>query len=376
MKRIIPLLCKIGLSILLFVSFISLSGFKILDPEADNKFFKRLSLYLDDIGIDIIQSWESNVKLEGRPTLAPIANYNVSVLERETDWTQAFASSYANAIVALQTEQPVEAAKFVEQWEATSVDKRVFISFTKDDIAHAENIKKVLEDVGYKVFIYAETGRAPFTSPEMIAHCMKSAGEVLILDTENSRGKVGVLAEALTFAKYTYRSEKDILAENELLKTQLKAEMEKVYSPLEISAKKQLKSEIEIQLVENLVSYYKEERKTVITKVKAKEIINKRKANIRVISDNVLAEYDRYLAKNKEYLAGLFDNIDSSPFGYNKKLNAGLSSIQKSTLSSVMAGFRYASDQASLPFGSIRYLGICPWYKIPIVLCPICTPLR
>lgn len=330
-----------------------LFGFKILDNDKSVPFFQKISEILDIYGIDIIQDWNSNVISLGRPVLAPIANYNVSVLEKESEWTSSFTNFYSNAIVALETEQPIDATTFIDNWKLFPAEKRIFISFTKDDLEHAENVKITLESNGYKVFLYTENNRLPFTSPEMIVYCMKTAGEVLVLDTEKSRFKEGVIAEALNFAKYTFKKEEVLVAENEQIKRQITNYLDNLkinFNPKD-------------EIISNTKKYYKnKEGKTIMTQ---KVLMDFKK-----IYGIEIGKYD-YNKSFKEgktkYLSNLFVNNDLTPYSYNKKLLEEFSTLQKTS-----ANDFFKIDYKS-PFNFLSYFAFCPVYKIPIMLCPICS---
>lgn len=357
-KQLIQISKKLGLLLLSIAIFFCSSGFKILDRDGKkNDFLWGLGDLLDDIGIDIVQDWESKVRLEGNPTLAPIANYNVSILEKETDWTKAFSNFYANALVAIENDKvTINEADFLEQWKQIPIEKRIFISFTKADLIHAEAIKVVLQEQGYQVFLYTESHRGPFTDPNVISYCMKTSGEVLVLDTHNSRTKEGVIAEALSFAKYTYRPEKDILAENEILQKQIKKEINKI--------KFSEKSDEEI--MDRLQKYFKEQEGLSYTR----EEINKMMKDVFKTESNYYMNINEAAINSvkQDYSDYMLNSAGSSSYGYNKKLSESLSFLQNNPIISILESsfFRKAIGVAS-------YFAICPYYKIPLRLCPICS---
>lgn len=198
--------------ILFFLVFCS--SFKILDPNSFHPLLSKISLKLDAINIDVIQDWQSSESSEGKPVLAPIANYPYTVIEKEDAWVRDFKEGYANGLIAIKTDVEIEEKYLLKNWNSTNIEKRIFISFNRIDAQLASNIKSILISEGYQVFIYFEENKNPICDPKTIAYFMKSAGEVLILDTKNSRTKPGVMAEALSFATYTYKSDYDLESEN------------------------------------------------------------------------------------------------------------------------------------------------------------------
>ncbi|MGB8190684.1 MAG: hypothetical protein WCF67_02140, partial [Chitinophagaceae bacterium] len=49
-----------------------------LDPPPKDPFFIKIEPFLDKVGIDVMQSWKSNVPTKGRATLALLADYPVT----------------------------------------------------------------------------------------------------------------------------------------------------------------------------------------------------------------------------------------------------------------------------------------------------------
>lgn len=331
--------------VILLAAFFSIAtfGFKILDPGSYNVFLRMIAASLDSNGIDVVQDWNSNVILEGRPTLAPIANYNASVLDKQDKWMQAYISLYANAIVALDTKESVTASTFITKWNSAPTEKRIFISFTKDDLSHAERIKTVLSTFGYKVFLYTESHRAPFTSIDMIVYCMKTAGEVLVLDTENARNKAGIFAETVAFAKYSYKPTHQLIAENRLLKEQIQEAVKKTSFSLPNSE----------EVIGNAMKYFNLPKKSTLAKMK-----NEYKIDTKIYFSTDFIENGK-----QKYLDYLLNSDQLTPYAYNKKLTENLNFLNENPVINILTvGTRL-----------LTFFGFCPYYRIPIVLCSKCS---
>lgn len=319
-------------------------GFRILDPESDNPFFSIFEYELDQAGFDIVQNWESNVLLEGRPTLAPLANYKVSFANKENEWIKAFSTFYANALIAIPAQQSIPGGKFMGEWEATPIENRVFISFTRDDLVKAEKIKKVLEAKGYQVFLYTESNREPFTDPKMVVYCMKTAGELLVLDTENSRYKDGVIAEAIAFAKYTYRPESEIIAENKNLEQQAKSLIDQM----------QVSEEFKKEITDNITHLFEENSSKTYT---TEELTQELKDDYNLSLEDILKDVN--INKKADYSSYVVNQGNLSAYAHNQKLHKEIDVLK--------------NDQLLRSINFIKFFNFCPYYKVPIPICPICS---
>lgn len=330
-----------------------LSGYKILDRSKYHYLLRLIAEELDTHQIDVIQDWASDVVLEGRPTLAPIADYKVTVLSKESEWEQAFRAKLANAVVAIEGDQPLLAASFIKEWDKTPVEHRVFISFAREDLATAEIIKSVLKKNGFKAFIYLESDGTKFESPEMIAYCMKTAGDVLVLDTENSRTKSGVITEALAYARYSYKTEMNIQAENEQLLQKLKDRITEISFP---GAENYTTDNIK----DGLRKYYQDMGQDISDKEINDLLKENNQENFTGINT---ADYIR-----RTYINSM-ENKNLTLYARNRMLNENYKMLFNTASLDL---FNKTSATGGL-IGFYKYFGFCPYYRIPIVLCPICS---
>lgn len=202
---------------LVILSIVFISGFEILDPHSQHPLLKQIAQPLHEQGIDVVQDWKSNVSTKGRPVLAPLANYDkitrAEFSQHLTKWDYEFnrflAAYNRNDIDMLLCIPAGESGSKKEKWDRAAPEKRVFISFAREDHAIAENIRSILEKQGFEVFTFLE-GLGAETEASMIAHYMATAKTRLVIDTEISRTKWGVLSEALANAKYKFQKSENL----------------------------------------------------------------------------------------------------------------------------------------------------------------------
>jgi hypothetical protein len=188
---------------------------EILDPEANHPLLRKIADDLHRNGIDVVQNWRSEVPAHTRPVVAPLANYQISLALKEERWIRDFNKGVMGAITAIKTSENVGRKSFAEKWSNTPKSQRAFISFAREDVAYARNVKAALEAQGYVAFIYINRqGTMPSQPPVMVGEYLRTAGTHLVVDTNTARKKPGVLAEALALAKYrrppSDRSDPDI----------------------------------------------------------------------------------------------------------------------------------------------------------------------
>lgn len=216
-----------GLALVIF-SLVLVFGFKILDPQSSNPLLRQIAQKLHDRGIDVIQDWKSNADTEGRPVLAPLANYrlpdetNGSIFEQEwvnqfSDWVDAYHHEDLEIILAAQDNMP---GSFRVKWDRVSTERRIFISFSREDEFVASEVRTVLEQSGYTVFTFLN-GSEVELSAEKIAYYMTTSGNRLVIDTEGARIKSGVLAESLAEAKYQFAYSTNLAERIQSIKEQI-----------------------------------------------------------------------------------------------------------------------------------------------------------
>lgn len=199
----------------LLAAILLLSGFKILDRASTPVYslLPAIANELEAIGIDVMQDWRSNVSTEDRPVLAPLANYNSKWRSEsnpalfKNEWVREFHRwlydfNYNDVGYALAA--PTGKAPFRSLWNNASPDQRIFLSFAGEDNEKVQEVKRVLEGHGYKVFTYLSDTEMEL-SGEQIAYYMTTAGCRVVFDTKAARQKVGVNAETLAEALYPFQ---------------------------------------------------------------------------------------------------------------------------------------------------------------------------
>jgi hypothetical protein len=204
MKSLLSTSLRLLLAVALLVStFAYLGKSEILDPGARHPLLRLIADDLDRNGIDVVQNWRSKVPEHARPVVAPLANYPISLTRKEQRWIRDFNKGVMGAIAAIKTREITGPDSFAAKWKSTPKSQRVFISFAREDVAHAQRVKAALDAKGYVAFIYInQPGTDPSQPPIVVGEYLRTAGTHLVIDTDVARRKPGVLAEALAFARY------------------------------------------------------------------------------------------------------------------------------------------------------------------------------
>lgn len=183
---------------------------EILDPDAYHPLLRVIADDLHGRGIDVIQNWNSKVSGRTRIVIAPLADY-LNSLPLRGQWESALKSGEMGALVAQPGGNP-QSDTFDGNWDKIPQGHRIFISFAREDAAHADIVREVLQGRGYAVFIYIKgPNQKPTMSLDSVRRYLQTAGIHLVLDTATARKKPGVMAEALWKAKYGPPQERTIV---------------------------------------------------------------------------------------------------------------------------------------------------------------------
>ena len=204
MKNFLSTSLRSVLAVVILISMFPYFGnAEILDPAANHPLLRKIADKLDRNGIDVMQDWRSEVPVSKRPVVAPLANYQISLVLKGQSWIREFHKGVMGAIAAIKSSENIAHNAFADKWNNTPKTQRVFISFAREDVAYARYVKTALEAQGYVAFIYInDQGHSPSQTPIMLGEYLRTAGTHLVIDTDIARRKSGVLAEALAFAKY------------------------------------------------------------------------------------------------------------------------------------------------------------------------------
>lgn len=186
----------------------------LIDKRTDaDALVRALSAELHEKGIDALQSWESRDEYEnyrsnaeaGRVVLAPLADYDVGAQRLRAEvhrqvWIDEFLAGARGALLARPgniAEGPeTDGDAFLAQWNAAAQESRVFVSYTKSDNAHAEQVAAALRAKGYVVFTYLNEDGDIKYSAETVGRAFAEAGHRYVIDSERSIDSPGVRLEA------------------------------------------------------------------------------------------------------------------------------------------------------------------------------------
>jgi hypothetical protein len=103
-------------------------------------------------------------------------------------------------VTAVQTSSVSDvasASEFLAVWERTDPSRRVFVSFTRQDLPQARRVAAALRKAGYIPFTYLNetTGRIRYGA-DIVGRLFREAPHHLVIDTMNARRSRGVWLEA------------------------------------------------------------------------------------------------------------------------------------------------------------------------------------
>lgn len=193
---------------------------KILDPSGpEHKVLQSVSDSLDSQGIDVILGKAKDFKTGVRPRLALLDGFRASEKVESwsevslDSWTRRFEEGLVGALVGVKkSANPVVRelercdkltdgediiCSFLDAWINSAPENRIFVAFTKSDLASAEKVKKTLEIQGYTVFTYLrENSQDPWAHPDFVGAVFVQANHRLVIDSRYSRGSEGVRFES------------------------------------------------------------------------------------------------------------------------------------------------------------------------------------
>jgi hypothetical protein len=159
-----------------------------LDPLADP---------LERAGIDVLGSWGSiGAELPpARPRLAPLApiapDRTGQALDKwRFDYSEGTTAAVALIPHALAEGESLPVDAFRTAWDAAPRDKRLFVSFTRDDAGAARHLLSVLQDAGYAGYLVWDD--EPAAAGELFAR----AGHHAVLDSPATRRDGGLWLQA------------------------------------------------------------------------------------------------------------------------------------------------------------------------------------
>ncbi|MET4257385.1 hypothetical protein ABIC09_002321 [Bradyrhizobium sp. S3.12.5] len=182
---------------------------------ADADILRQLAPSLLQNGVDTVLGSALKFGISGRPRLAPLKGYHAEKRNWDeilpSSWALGFQQGMFGALVAFKSSKlmdkkadcdlagniDVDACAFVNGWLNADPNSRIFIAFTKMDLAVAAKVKKALEQNGYTVFMFLKAGQStPWADESLVGEVFTQAAHRFVLDTANSRGSVGVALES------------------------------------------------------------------------------------------------------------------------------------------------------------------------------------
>jgi hypothetical protein len=171
---------------------------------------------LDAKGIDIVPGLARNLdsQQQDRPRLAKLGGFPVPKAKGASsapeDWMSEFASGAFEYLAAFRPASGSTASvgeladsdRFMTEWSKAEESQRVFVAFTREDAATAQEVAQVLRAQGLVVFTYLrDKGAAPWAKPEIVGRLFREAGHHFVIDTMQARRSGGVAFEALALAR-------------------------------------------------------------------------------------------------------------------------------------------------------------------------------
>jgi hypothetical protein len=101
-----------------------------------------------------------------------------------------------------------ERQRLARAWAEAPEGRRVFISFTREDLPSVERMNPILEEAGFTTFRYlADATKAPWATPAEFVSYFGSADHHFVVDSTHARKSVGVAEEALWHRELSRRRE-------------------------------------------------------------------------------------------------------------------------------------------------------------------------
>ncbi|HEX7185054.1 MAG TPA: hypothetical protein VF756_24715 [Thermoanaerobaculia bacterium] len=184
---------------------------KTVDPAAaPDQLLDSLTQGLDSRGIDVRRGEAQSKSYRAeRPQLTKLANFPQLAVPPEAGRfpshfeAGAFTEAYLVAVDAGTPRSPRRISSeesFRKIWNSAPKEKRVFLSFARADLSHAESVRSALEARGYVTFLYIDgSTQYPKTNSVQAGTYFKQAGHHLVIDSGNARRSAGVITEAKVY---------------------------------------------------------------------------------------------------------------------------------------------------------------------------------
>jgi len=179
------------------------SGKLLGDKSHIDPVLKELVKPLHEKGIDVFAGDASGNWPTTRPRIALLTGMSTAQPTDfdDLEWMASFKSGATGCVLGAKTSEPTGAAQteseFVTKWQNADPGKRVFLSFTSEDVEWAEKAAQVFQAKGYVTFVCLKSGEsAPPYDPKFVGDMFSQASHHLVLDTENARKNPGVWLEA------------------------------------------------------------------------------------------------------------------------------------------------------------------------------------
>lgn len=193
---------------LLVFCLIQVSVARVVDISSKpDRLLDSLVANLDRGGIDIRRG-PGNIRkpfIPLRPQLTRLENFpftDSSKIRNSGRFTThfeagVFTESYLVAVDIGRPYPDISEDEFEKVWGDAPKDKRIFVSFSRKDIEYAERVRAALEAEDYVTFLYLNgSSKYPQTNAVQVGTYFKKAGNHLVIDTQNARSSMGVIAEA------------------------------------------------------------------------------------------------------------------------------------------------------------------------------------
>lgn len=193
-------------------------------PDKIDSEYKLLTLLSKSLPVRLGSATPNTDKLLSEsPQLTKLVNLPAQPEVKETGY---FSELFVRAIVHQEMElesfliaiegqdagkQHLEIDDFRQQWQSVDAEKRVFLSFSQNDIELAQRTRKYFEANGFLTFMYLhEKGAAPLTNSVDVSTFFYEANNHLVIDSESSRNSFDTQVErevAVSLKKRTVQSD-------------------------------------------------------------------------------------------------------------------------------------------------------------------------
>ncbi len=160
------------------------------EAVSQDAFLLKLSAALASHDIDVTTNLNARDVVRQRIRKARLGRFPDLPLDRLADsaeianWEAAFGESEVGGLAVIADAKAIDASteKYLQRWLRSASDKRLFVTFYKDDLVAAEKLRDVAEAAGFATAFYFGSG-----SKREVGELYATAAQRLAIDSRDAR---------------------------------------------------------------------------------------------------------------------------------------------------------------------------------------------